>query len=277
MPRQSSDPPTMAPWRRRLHTLIFEADTPGGRAFDILLLIAILLSVAAVVLESVESIGNRYAAPLRAVEWFFTAIFTLEYTLRLIAVKRPIKYATSFYGLIDLMAILPTYAALLLPGAQSLMAIRLLRLARVFRIFKLTTHVGESRVLLAALRAARPKITVFLVFVLTVICSIGAVMYVVEGPESGFTSIPESMYWGIVTLTTVGYGDITPQSPFGKFMASLIMILGYGVLAVPTGIVTSELTMATRRSRISTQACPACSHQGHDSDAKHCKYCGAAL
>lgn len=277
MERPAAPDREMAPWRRRVHTIIFESDTRAGRMFDILLLAAILLSVAAVVLESVDSIGGPNVRVLRAVEWFFTGLFTVEYVLRLLCVQRPRKYATSFYGVIDLMAILPTYLALAFPGAQSLMTIRLLRLARVFRIFKLATYVGESRVLLAALRAARPKITVFLVFVLTVVCSIGAIMYVVEGAGSGFASIPESMYWAIVTLTTVGYGDITPQTPLGKFLASLVMILGYGVLAVPTGIVTSELTRAGRPRSVGAQACPACSLQGHDTDAKFCKHCGVAL
>ncbi len=263
--------------RTVLHTVIYESDTPAGRAFDVALLVAILLSVLAVMLESVESIRLEHAGLLRGVEWGFTVLFTLEYLLRLAAVKKPWKYVLSFYGVIDLLAILPTYVAILLPGAQSLMAIRLLRLVRVFRIFKLATYVGETRVLLSALSASRPKIVVFLVFIVTVVCSIGAVMHVVEGPASGFTSIPISMYWAVVTLTTVGYGDITPETALGKFLASLIMVLGYAVLAVPTGIVTSELAFAKGPRRVSTQACPVCSRDGHDGDAKHCKYCGEKL
>lgn len=263
--------------RTKLHTVIFESDTRAGRAFDAVLLLAILLSVLTVILESVESIRHGHEWSLRAAEWAFTILFTIEYVARLAAVKKPLRYMTSFYGVIDLLAILPTYIAVLVPGAQSLMVIRLLRLVRVFRIFKLATYVGESNVLLAALAASRPKIVVFLVFIVTVVCTVGALMYVVEGPSSGYTSIPESMYWAVVTLTTVGYGDITPQTPMGKLLASLIMVLGYAVLAVPTGIVTTELAFASRGRKVSGQACPVCSKEGHDRDAVHCKYCGGRL
>jgi voltage-gated potassium channel len=264
-------------WRHRLHTIVYESDTRAGRAFDIALLAAILLSVLAVTLESVESIRAEYAVPLRVVEWTFTILFSIEYVLRVIAVRKPLKYVLSLYGVIDLLAVLPTYAAFFFPGAHSLMVIRLLRLARIFRIFKLATYVGESQVLMVALKASRRKIVVFLVFVVTVVCSIGALMYVVEGPSSGFSNIPLSMYWAVVTLTTVGFGDIVPHTPLGKLLASFIMILGYGVLAVPTGIVTTELAIAGRKMKVSSQACLSCSHDGHDADAKFCKYCGVAL
>jgi voltage-gated potassium channel len=259
--------------------VIFETETPEGRAFDILLLVAIVLSVLAVTLESVQSIGARHATLLHAIEWFFTVIFTVEYVLRLMCVRRPIRYALSFYGVVDLLAILPTFLSLFIPGAHSLMAVRILRLVRVFRIFKLAPYVGESRLLVTALKAARPKISVFLLFVASSVCTLGSLMYVVEGPQNGFTNIPAGIYWAVVTLTTVGYGDLAPQTVLGKAIASCIMILGYGVLAVPTGIVTTEIAFASRdfRRPVSTQACPTCSREGHDIDASFCKFCGAKL
>jgi voltage-gated potassium channel len=278
-PRPSSDERPLSPWRARLHEVIFESETAAGRTFDILLLIAIGLSVVAVTLESVQSIAEVYAPTLRIIEWFFTALFTVEYVLRLLCVRRPMRYALSFYGMVDLLAIVPTFLGLIIPGAQSLMAVRVLRLVRIFRIFKLAPYVGESRLLLTALKAARPKISVFLLFVATSVCTMGALMYVVEGPEHGFTNIPTAIYWAIVTLTTVGYGDIAPGTPLGKVIASGIMIMGYGVLAVPTGIVTTEIAFASRSANrpVSNQACPACGREGHDIDAGHCKYCGAKL
>lgn len=262
-----------------MHEVIFESDTPEGRAFDILLLIAIVLSVLAVTFESVQSIGATYAPTLHIIEWFFTGLFTVEYVLRLMCVRRPVRYALSFYGVVDLLAILPTFLGLFIPGAQSLMSIRILRLVRIFRIFKLAPYVGESRLLLTALKAARPKISVFLLFVATSVCTLGSLMYVVEGPGNGFSNIPAGIYWAIVTLTTVGYGDMAPGTPLGKVIASCIMVLGYGVLAVPTGIVTTEIAFASRAANrpVSNQACPTCSREGHDLDASHCKYCGAKL
>ena len=269
-------PPSRRSWRQALHEVIFEAETPAGRGFDVALLVLILVSVLAVLLESVETIRLAYGRELRWLEWTVTLLFTVEYALRLVAVDRPLAYARSFFGVVDLLAVLPTYVSLVVPGAHSLLVIRALRLLRVFRIFKLGHFVGEAQVLRRALAASSRKITVFLVTVLTLVLIIGSAMYLVEGPEHGFTSIPLSIYWAIVTLTTVGYGDLAPQTVFGRVLASAVMVLGYGILAVPTGIVTAELVQGHTRP-VTTQACPACSAYGHDPDARHCKYCGAAL
>ncbi len=255
--------------------MIFEADTPAGRAFDVGLLVAIVVSVVAVMLESVADIRREHGSALRAVEWVLTVVFTLEYGLRLLAVDHPWRYARSFLGLVDLLAVAPTYLALVVPEAHALMVIRAIRLLRVFRILKLSRFLGEGQLLLTALRASRRKIIVFLGGIVTVVVIVGTLMYVIEGEENGFTSIPTSMYWAVVTMTTVGYGDIAPRTTLGQFLAALLMILGYGIIAVPTGIVTVELAHAGRA--VSGQACPACSAEGHDADATHCKYCGAAL
>jgi len=263
-------------WRHRLHEVIFEADTPAGKAFDLALLLAILLSIAAVILESVSALRAAYGPWLRGLEWLFTLLFTVEYGLRLLAVGRPARYALSFFGLVDLLAILPTYLSLVFAGAQSLIVIRALRLLRVFRVLKLVHFVGAERVLGAALRASLRKIIVFLGVVLTLVLILGSAMHLIEGEESGFTSIPQSMYWAIVTLTTVGYGDIAPQTLGGRLLASLVMLLGYGIIAVPTGIVTVELSRVSR-GQLTTQACPQCAAEGHDADARFCKYCGSAL
>ena len=265
-----------SPWRQRLHTVIFEADTPAGRAFDVALIVCILASVMVVVLESIASIDARYHRALFAAEMGFTLLFTAEYILRLIAIRRPLAYARSFLGIIDLLAIAPTWLAMVVPGAQFFLTIRVLRLLRIFRILKLTEYLAEAGVITGALRASRRKISVFLFAVITLVVLIGALMYVVEGPARGFTDIPTSMYWAIVTLTTVGYGDLSPQTALGKFLASLVMVIGYAIIAVPTGIVTSELTALHRRGQ-SRQSCPACGREGHDDDATHCKYCGTAL
>lgn len=264
-------------WRSWLHEVIFEADTPLGKAFDVVLLWAIILSVAAVSLESVQSIREQYGAVLVGIEWFFTILFTIEYLLRVICVRRPLVYIRSFYGIVDLLAILPTYVSLFVVGAQTLIVIRALRLLRVFRVFKLARYVGEASVLMRALRASRPKITVFLVAVLSVVLIVGSLMYLIEGgqPGSGFTSIPKSVYWTIVTMTTVGYGDIAPQTVPGQVLASAVMIVGYGIIAVPTGIVTAEIAVARRE--VTTQRCRNCGAEGHDPDAKHCKHCGEKL
>ena len=262
-------------WRARLHEVIFEADTRAGRAFDVGLLVAILVSVGAVMLESVADVRREYGAVLRAVEWSLTAAFTLEYVLRLVAVDRPARYARSFFGLVDLVAIVPTYLALVVPEAHSLMVIRAVRLLRIFRILKLAQFLGEAQLLVLALRASRRKITVFLGGIVTIVMIVGTLMYVIEGEEHGFTSIPTSMYWAVVTMTTVGYGDIAPRTAVGQLLAALLMILGYGIIAVPTGIVSVELANAGRA--VSRQACPSCGGEGHDIDARHCKYCGAGL
>lgn len=262
--------------RARLHEIIFEADTPSGKAFDIALLALIVASVLAVVLESVVPIRREYGVVLRAFEWMVTVLFTVEYLLRLYCVGRPLSYALSFYGLVDLLAVLPTYLSLVFTGAQSLLVIRALRLLRVFRVLKLVQFVGEAAQLREALRASARKIIVFLGAVLTVVLIVGALIYLIEGEASGFTSIPQSMYWAVVTMTTVGYGDIAPRTVPGKLLASVIMILGYGIIAVPTGIVSVEMAAVTKRS-ISTQACPSCASEGHDVGARFCKDCGARL
>ena len=264
--------------RARLHEIIFESDTRAGRAFDVGLLFAILASVLAVMLDSVDWINRDYGSMLRVVEWTFTIAFTIEYGLRLFAVKRPLRYAISFYGLVDLVAILPSYLSLFISGAQALLVVRALRIARVFRILKLSHYLGEAEQLTLALRASRPKITVFLLVITTVASIVGALMYLVEGEASGFDSIPAGVYWAIVTMTTVGFGDIAPATTVGRLLASLLMLLGYGIIAIPTGIVTSEIVLAHLTGRkVSSQACPSCSAEGHDVDAVHCKFCGHAL
>jgi len=272
---KQAEEPAEANWRHRLHEVVFEADTLSGKTFDLVLLWLIILSVGVVVLESVKSLREAYGTLLIGAEWALTIIFTVEYVLRLISVRRPMRYATSFFGIIDVMAIVPTYASLFLPGAQSLLVIRMLRLLRVFRILKLTEYVTEARVITIALRASSKKISVFLLAVLSLVTIVGAAMYVVEGEENGFTDIPTSIYWAIVTLTTVGYGDLSPKTGLGKALASLVMIMGYGIIAVPTGIVTVELSRAPKK--ISTQVCPECHTQEHDADAIFCKYCASRL
>ena len=265
--------------RGRLHEIIFEADTPAGKAFDVWLLIFIIVSVIVVMLESVASVREAYGPLLRAIEWVVTLLFTAEYVLRLYSVGRPLAYAFSFYGVVDLLSILPTYLSLVFVGAQSLLVIRALRLLRVFRVLKLVHFVGEASELRAALGASMRKIIVFLGAVMTVVLIVGSIMYLIEGEESGFTSIPQGMYWAIVTMTTVGYGDIAPQTIFGKLLASLIMILGYGIIAVPTGIVSVEMSAAMRGrpATITTQVCPRCASEGHDAGARYCKDCGNLL
>ncbi len=260
--------------RQRLHEIIFEADTPAGKLFDIVLILSIVASVVVVMLDSVAALDAQYGQLFLVLEWFFTSIFTAEYVLRLSCIGRPSKYAKSFYGIVDLLSILPSYVSLFLPGGKFLLVIRILRLLRVFRVLKLVQYVGASDHLQRALWASRRKIAVFLLSVFLLMVIFGSVMYIVEGPENGFTSIPRSIYWAIVTMTTVGYGDISPQTSLGQTLASLVMILGYGIIAIPTGIVTSELAF---QQNVSTQACPECSAEGHDIDAIHCKICGAEL
>lgn len=266
-----------ASWRNTLHEVIFEADTPSGKAFDVLLIMCIVGSVLAVVMESVNSIRADYGQLLTIVEWIFTLLFSTEYLLRLLSVGRPAKYASSFFGVVDLLAVIPTYLSLLLPGAHYLLVIRVLRILRIFRILKLVQYLSEARMLTQALRASSRKITVFLFAVLTMVIIFGSFMYVIEGEANGFTSIPRSIYWAIVTMTTVGYGDISPQTNLGQVVASLVMVLGYGIIAVPTGIVTVGMGQAFSKKTVSTQACPECGADGHDSDAVHCKFCGSKL
>lgn len=265
------------PWRFRLHEIIFESDTPAGKAFDSFLLIAILLSVLTVVLDSVSDFRSGYGSLLTVLEWFFTILFTLEFCARIITIGKPLRYIFSFFGLVDIFSILPTYLSLLLPGSQFLIVIRALRLLRIFRVFKLTRFLGEAEILLAAMRASKYKITVFLGAVGTLVIIMGTMMYIIEGEANGFTSIPRSIYWAIVTLTTVGYGDLAPRTIAGQALASVIMIMGYGIIAVPTGIVTAELASMKQAGGFTAQSCPQCSRQGHDPDAAHCKYCGGKL
>lgn len=267
----------LSPARKTLHEIIFEADTPAGKRFDVLLLWSILISTAAVMLESVEEIRAEHQGLLTVVEWVFTAIFTIEYILRLWCVKRPARYARSFFGIVDLASIIPTYLTLFIPGAQPLMVVRALRLLRIFRVFKLGHFISQGDSLMRALHASRIKITVFLFAVVNLTLILGTVMYLVEGPENGFTSIPMGMYWAIVTLTTVGYGDITPNTTLGKFASACVMVIGYAIIAIPTGIVSVEIAKAVRGEEISTQVCMSCSREGHDIDAVHCKYCGARM
>lgn len=273
----ATDKSDLSGFKLKLYDIIFEADTPAGKVFDILLLFSILISVIAVLLESVESFRARYIDLLRATEWIITIIFTAEYIARLYVVQRKSKYVFSFFGIIDLLSILPSYLALLFAGAQSLMVIRSIRLLRIFRILKMPRYIGEGQNLALAMKASRHKIIIFMLTVLTTVIIMGAVMYLVEGPEHGFTSIPRSIYWSIVTMTTVGYGDIAPQTSLGQFLASLLMILGYGVIAVPTGIVSAEMIGLKSREKITTQVCPNCFKEGHDPDATFCKYCSAKL
>ncbi len=268
--------PPIAPWRQTLHDIIFEADTLAGKVFDVALIACIVLSVLAISLESVAGIEAAYGDLLRRIEWVFTGLFTLEYGLRLVCTRQPWRYAVSFFGLVDLMSILPTYLNLVLEDSHYFLVIRALRVLRVFRVLKLAQYVHEARLLNQALYASRRKITVFLIAVFTLVLIVGSLMYVIEGGTNGFTSIPRSVYWAIVTLTTVGYGDVAPQTDLGRAFASLVMILGYGIIAVPTGIVSVELARA-EAGAVSTQVCPVCIAEGHDPDAVYCKYCSAAL
>ena len=269
--------PSSPSMRDRLHEIVFEADTPAGKAFDVLLIVSILSSVVVVMLDSVATIQARAGAWLTRLEWTFTVLFTIEYLVRLASVRRPVKYALSFFGVIDLLAIIPTYLSLIIAGAQSLLVIRILRLLRVFRVFKLGYYLSEARVLTTAMQASRAKITVFLTLVMSIAVVMGALLYLIEGEASGFTSIPRGMYWAVVTMTTVGYGDIAPDTVLGQIAASALMVLGYAIIAVPTGIVSAALVQAAAHQPVSTQACPSCSAEGHDDDAVYCKYCGEPL
>ena len=264
-------------WRLRMYIIIFEADTPAGRRVDLWLIAAVLASVAVVLLDSVAPMHARYGPLFDVLEVGFTALFTLEYIARLLCVHRPMRYARSFFGVIDLLAVLPTYLALFVPGLHALIDVRILRLLRIFRVLKMGAYVAEYRALGLALAASRRKITVFLIFVLMVVLVSGTLMYVVEGPANGFTSIPMGIYWGIVTMTTVGYGDLTPKTDLGRFIASLQMLLGWGILAVPTGIVSAEFTAQRVRREPTTRTCHHCLSEGHESTARFCRDCGAEL
>lgn len=274
-------------WRHRLHEIIYEADTPLGKFFDILLIVLIVLSVILVMLESVKEIDRNYHAVLLNLEWIVTIFFSFEYIARVISVKKPFKYIFSFYGIIDLISTIPLYLSYIFAGSQVLLAVRSFRLLRIFRILKLVKFIGEASQLKAALKASRAKIAVFIYVVLILSVIMGTIMYLIEDNEAGFTSIPRSIYWTIVTLTTVGYGDIAPQTNLGQFLATIIMVLGYGIIAVPTGIVTVEFSRHGKKKNgkkkaqsivhTNTQACPSCSAEGHRDDAKNCYNCGDSL
>jgi voltage-gated potassium channel len=274
-PRELGKP--LAGWRLRLYTIIFEADTRAGRAFDLILIGFILASVAVVVLDSMAAVHQQHGRWLKGLEWFFTVAFTIEYIARLACVRHPWRYARSFFGVIDLLAILPTYLAVFVPEMHSLIDVRLLRLLRLFRLLRLTAYVSEFGALYRALHASRRKIAVFLAFVLLLTMIMGTLMYVVEGPENGFTSIPIGVYWAITTLTTVGFGDVTPQTDLGRFIASLMMLMGWGTLAVPTGIVSAELVAHHTQREPTTRTCHVCLSEGHLPSAKFCRDCGAKL
>jgi voltage-gated potassium channel len=264
-------------WRLRMYTIIFEADTRAGRIFDLSLIAVILASLVVVVLDSIAAVHARHATTMRVLEWVFTLLFTTEYIARLVCVRRPLRYARSGYGIIDLLAVLPTYVALLVPGVNALIDVRVLRLLRVFRILKLAAYVAEFGALGHALAASKRKILVFMSFVMLVVMVMGTLMYVVEGPEHGYTSIPVGVYWAITTMTTVGFGDITPQTDLGRVIASLMMLIGWGTLAVPTGIVSAEFTAQRIHREPTTRTCHECLSEGHQPSARFCRDCGAPL
>ena len=264
-------------WQERLHETIYESNTTGGKIFDIALLLLIIASILVVMLDSMESWHRKFGNFFYTLEWIFTILFTIEYMLRLISIKKPWSYVFSYLGMIDLLAIIPTYLSLFFIGAQSLLVLRALRLIRIFRIFKLTHFLSEMQFLSGAIRGSFRKISIFMLIVLSLVIILGSVMYLAERGENGFNSIPDSIYWAIVTITTVGYGDISPITPLGKWIASIIMLMGYGIIAVPTGIITTEMTLALRNKREKHETCPNCGREGHDQDALHCKYCGSLL
>lgn len=264
-----------SPRRERWREIVFEAETPAGRRFDVTLLWLIGLSVLAVMLESEPEIKARYGRALFVAECFFTAVFTVEYFLRLYLVRHPLRYARSFYGIVDLLSILPAYLSLIFPGAHALLVIRILRIMRMFRVFKMVRHVNGAELLVRALYGARAKITVFFSFMLAITVIAGTLMYLIEGPDSGFTSIPTGIYWAIVTITTLGFGDITPDTPLGRILTSILVLVGYAIIAVPTGIVSSEISKLDGCD--DSDACPSCGVHGHLPDARFCRRCGAPM
>jgi voltage-gated potassium channel len=263
-------------WRLKLFRIVFESDTPAGRLFDAIVIVAILASVVAVIADSIASVSTRHGGALDGIEWFFTVLFTIEYLARLACIERPLRYARSFFGLVDLAAVLPTYLAIFFPEAQVLLDVRILRLVRVFRIFKLTRYLAEVRLLGRAMANSMRKILVFLSVVVMVVLVVATLMYVIEGPDNGFTSIPKAIYWALSTITTVGYGDIVPRTELGRALAGLVMLIGWGILAVPTGIVTAEMTMQSL-GRTRALVCPSCGVATHEPDAAFCRRCGAKL
>jgi len=265
-------------WRHTLYQIIYQANTPTGRGFDIALMILILASVLTIMLDSVAEINQKYGDELYAAEWFFTILFTLEYGLRILCIHKPIKYIVSFYGIIDLMSITPSYLSLFLPGAHYLLVIRILRVLRIFRVLKLVRFINQANILVNALKASRLKIAIFMFTISTLLIVFGSTMYLIEGPENGFTNIPVSIYWSVVTLTTVGFGDITPKTDLGRAVSAIVMIVGYAIIAVPTGIFTAELSKEMKKQRKADQrTCPRCRHPGHEKDANYCRICGTEL
>jgi voltage-gated potassium channel len=269
--------PATNEWQFRLHEVIYESNTPAGKAFDVALLVAIFTSIAVVMLDSVQGLNLKYGSLFYTLEWVFTFIFTIEYILRLICIKKPWSYVFSMLGIIDLIALIPSFLSFFFVGAQSLLVFRAFRLLRIFRIFKLGHFLSEINFLTTALKGSVRKISIFLLTVLMLAVILGSIMYLVEQRENGFSNIPESIYWAIVTITTVGYGDISPVTPMGKFVASLVMLIGYSIIAVPTGILTHDLAMLARQKVELHESCPSCSREGHDLDAKFCKFCGSSL
>ena len=269
------------PARDASYRVIFEAETQNGRLFYLALIFAILTSVTVVMLDSVPEIAEEYHGLLRISEWIFTILFTIEYVARLWCVASRKKYALSFFGLIDLFAVIPTYLSVLLPGGEVLAVVRILRVLRVFRILKLVQYIGEAEVLVATLKASRFKIVVFLITVMSIVVVIGSIIYLIEGPENGFTSIPRGLYWSVVTLTTVGYGDVTPQTPIGQALAAMLMVLGYALIAVPTGLFSAEFVQQNeshkKASNVPVRSCPGCGRLEKDHQADYCRYCGQKL
>ena len=263
--------------RTRLFHIIFESDTPGAKAFDLVLIIAILMSVAVILLSSVEAYAERYGTLFFYVEWAFTLLFSIELAVRIYCLERPAIYLKSFYGIIDLIAILPTWLVLLVPGAQGLVIVRLLRVLRIFRILRLMEFVGEARLLIDALKRSLRQILLFFSSILMVVTLFAALMYTIESPEAGFTSIPMSIYWAIVSMTTVGYGDIVPATPLGKSITMILMLLGYSIIAVPTGVFSAQVIRSIREDRYSDEACPGCGHDRHEKRARYCLRCGTWL
>lgn len=265
-----------SPLQQKINEVIFGWETPAGRMFDLVLIYSIILSVSLLMLETVEWVAIDYVSELKVLEWMFTVIFTLEYGARLYSARNPWQYMRSFYGMVDLLSILPSYLALFIPGANHLLIIRLLRVLRIFRILKLARYLSEANILGRAIMQSRRKVLIFFSTVLVLSTVFGALMYFVEGPNNGFTSIPKSVYWTIVTITTVGYGDITPQTPLGQVIAAMAMLTGYSIIAIPTGILTAELAEEMQKDRVG-RSCKNCNKSGHDRDAVHCKFCGARM
>ncbi len=262
--------------RQKIYKIIFETDTPLGQRFDIILIYAILLSVLAVMLDSIEQVNNQYGFWLYRLEWIFTLLFSLEYLLRIYASPKPLNYIFSFYGIVDLVSIIPSYLALIIPEASYWLVVRLLRVLRIFRVFKMARHLSEANLLLRSIYQSRRKVLVFFTAVLILSIIFGSLMFLVEGPESGFTSVPKSIYWTIVTITTVGYGDITPQTVFGQIIATMVMLTGYSIIAIPTGILTAEISSEMKKER-NTRRCSNCNRSGHHNDASYCYHCGVQL